>query len=258
MKTLWVLALCAASAAAALAHYAIDVVGDFALAHDTYDDVAHSSRELLSGIALVLAVLLAARGLRICCEIAASNRGRLPLGRAPLPEIAAFVLATVAVTACLVPAMECLDGRLAGAPVTNLADAFGGSVALGLCTTIACAGLLGLALYAFARWLVSHRDAIVAIIETLLCRRLGDPAPHAQNLWRHTLAPRRRRAPHALRLCKRGPPHRGRTSHLFHTSTEGESREFRLESRVANAFGARHDAWFRCAGLRAAHECAAR
>ena len=72
------LAACAAAAAAAAAHLVIDIVGDYALAHDTFDDVSHSSRELISGIALLLACLLAGRGLRICCEVAATYRYRLP------------------------------------------------------------------------------------------------------------------------------------------------------------------------------------
>ncbi|MFZ0365083.1 MAG: hypothetical protein WAL67_12850, partial [Candidatus Cybelea sp.] len=55
LPALLTLVLCAASAAAGLAHYAIDVVGDFALAHDDYDGVAHGSRELVTALGLVIA-----------------------------------------------------------------------------------------------------------------------------------------------------------------------------------------------------------
>ena len=64
-------------AAAAMAHVAIDVVGDFALAHDSYDNLAHGSRELVTAIALLAALVLALRGLKSCCEIAALNRRRV-------------------------------------------------------------------------------------------------------------------------------------------------------------------------------------
>ena len=77
IPTLVSLALCGASAAAAFAHYAIDVVGDYALPHDTYDGVRHASRALLSGVALLVAFVLARRGLRACFKIATSRRGNL-------------------------------------------------------------------------------------------------------------------------------------------------------------------------------------
>jgi hypothetical protein len=105
----------------------------------------------------------------------------------------------------LVPAMEWLDGRLDGVAVRALNDAFGGSLLLGLVTTVVCASLIATLVFAIARWLVSHRDAIVAIIETLL-RRSDDVLRHsACDLDRRRLSFRRGAAP-ALRLAKRGPP----------------------------------------------------
>jgi hypothetical protein len=205
-RTIALLGFCAAAAAAATAHEAIDIVGDYALAHDTYDNVAHGSRELLSGLALLLAVLLAGRGLRICCAIAAANRTRI---LEPAPRRAAgigFVLGVITLTAILVPSMEWLDGRLDGVPVRALDDAFGGSILLGLGTTIICAAFVASAVYAIARWLISHRDSIATIIETLLRRLAGVVRPCRQDLARCLATPRRRRTPHALRLCKRGPP----------------------------------------------------
>ncbi|MGA7355066.1 MAG: hypothetical protein WBW76_06495, partial [Candidatus Cybelea sp.] len=136
IPTLVSLALCAASAAAAFAHYAIDIIGDYALPHDTYDGVSHASREVLSGVALLVALVLARRGLRACFEIATSRRGNLPAASFSRQEWAGFVLAAIAGTACFVPAMEWLDGRLAGVPVRELDDAFGGSILLGLATTV--------------------------------------------------------------------------------------------------------------------------
>ena len=113
-RTLFSLALCAGAAGAALAHVAIDYARDFLLPQDTYDHLAHGSRGLISGIALVVAAVLAARGLRICCKIGAANRTRvLPTARMPY-ELAGFSLGAVVISCALVPAMELFDARLDG------------------------------------------------------------------------------------------------------------------------------------------------
>jgi hypothetical protein len=263
IPTLVSLALCASSAAAAFAHYAIDIVGDYALAHDTYDGVSHASREVLSGIALLAALVLARRGLRACFEIAASRRGHLPAARFSLHEWAGFVLAAIAGAAAFVPAMECLDGRLAGVPVRELDDAFGGSILLGLATTVICAALVASLIYAIASWLVSHRDDIAAIIVTLCRRSDATSRPCGHDLERGFLSPRRRRTAHALRLCKRGPPGNAPSRrHYYFTSTEGDSREIRSRSRDARAACARRYVRICCAAWRATYsasaDCAAR
>lgn len=256
-------ALCAASAAAALAHYAIDVVGDYALPHDTYDGVSHASRALLSGVALLVAFVLARRGLRACFKIATSRRGNLPAASFSLREWAGFVLAAIAGTAVFVPAMEWLDGRLAGVPVRELDDAFGGSILLGLATTVLCATLVASLIYAIAFWLLSHRDDIVAIIVTL-CRRSDTTSrPCGHDLERGFLSPRRRRTAHALRLCKRGPPGSATSRWHYHfTSTEGDSCEIRSRSHNARAACARRCVRICRAGRRATYspsaDCASR
>jgi hypothetical protein len=205
-RTLLSLALCAAAAGAALAHVAIDIAGDYVLPADSYDHLQHGSRELLAGLAVVVAAVLAARGLRICCTVATANRGLI--ARPALGARDALLLFVAAVTASivLVPAMECLDGRLDGVVVHTLADAFGGSIALGLITTLLCAGAITLLVYGVARWLVSHRDSIATMIETLLRRVTGTPRTPGQGRFIPRFAPRRGRAAHALRLAKRGPP----------------------------------------------------
>lgn len=205
IRTLVWLGLCAAAAAAVLAHVAIDVIGDYALTADSYDNLRHGSRELASSVAFVLAVTLAVRGLRICCEIAAANRARILLPAHRLRDQIGFVLAAVAGAVVLVPAMEWLDGRVDGAPVLSLSAAFGGSLWLGLGTTVLCAAVVALAAYGIARWLISHRDSIATIIETLLRRATGSDSPSGYERARRVLAPRRR-TPLALRLSKRGPP----------------------------------------------------
>jgi hypothetical protein len=206
IRTLVSLLLCAAAAGAALAHLAIDVVGDYALTRDSYDHLRHGSRELVTGIALLLAAVLATRGLSICCEIAAANRTRLLRPALRLRETLAFLFGAVAASVVIVPAMEYLDGRLDGMPVRRLSDAFGGSIPLGLGTTLLSATLVALLVYAVARWLISHRDSVVTMIETLRRRAGGVVRPSGYHLVAQRFTPRRRRAPNALRLSKRGPP----------------------------------------------------
>jgi hypothetical protein len=206
LRTLASLVLCAAAAGAAMAHFAIDVVGDYALARDSYDHLRHGSRELVTGLALIVAAILAARGLRFCCEIATMNRGRLARPALRLRETIGLLTGAVAASAIVVPAMEYLDGRLDGAPVYRLADAFGGSISLGLGITLVCASFVALLVYVVARWLISHRDSIATIIETLLLRAPGAARPNGRALAVQRLTPRRRRTLHALRLSKRGPP----------------------------------------------------
>ncbi len=189
-----------------MAHYAIDVIGDYALAHDSYDNLRHGSRELVTGIALVVAAYLAARGLRVCCEIAATNRARLVRPALRLRDTGLLLSAAVGASVAIVPGMEYLDGRLDGTPVLRFGDAFGGSIALGLATTLVSAIFVALLLYAIARWLISHRDSVATIIETLLRRNEGVVRPSGYDLLAQLVTPRRRRTLNALRLSKRGPP----------------------------------------------------
>jgi lysylphosphatidylglycerol synthetase-like protein (DUF2156 family) len=189
-----------------MAHFLIDVVGDYALTRDSYDHLRHGSRELVTGVALLLAVTLAARGLWICCDIAAANRTRLLRPALRLRETLAMLFGAVAASIAIVPAMEYLDERLDGMPVRRLGDAFGGSIPLGLGTTLACAAVVTLLVFAVARWLISHRDSIVTMIETLRSRLSGAVRPSGYDLVAQLFTPRRRRTPNALRLSKRGPP----------------------------------------------------
>lgn len=189
-----------------MAHFAIDVAGDYLLARDSYDHLEHGSRELLTGLALVLAVFLAARGLKSCCDIATKHRGRLARPVLGVREALGLIAGAVTASAALVPAMELLDGRLDGAPVLQLADAFGGSILLGLTTTLLCASMVALLVYATVRWLISHRDSIATLLETLMRRVTETPHANGYDLAAQRFTPRHRRTPHAHRFAKRGPP----------------------------------------------------
>jgi hypothetical protein len=227
-RTIASLTLCAAAAGAALAHAAIDVIGDYVLPRDSYDYLQHGSRELVTGLALLVAMLVALQGLRSCCEIAATNRSRLLRPALRLRDALGLIAGAAAASALLVPGMEYLDGRIDGTAVRGLSDAFGGSIALGLGTTLVCASFVALVVYGMARWLISHRDTIAQIVETLLRVRASACRPNRHDLIAQLVTPRRRRAPHALRLCKRGPPLGGRCQpHHAHLTTQGDSHEFR-------------------------------
>jgi hypothetical protein len=220
------LALCAATAGAALAHATIDVIGDYVLSRDTYDYVSHGSRELVTFIALLLAVALVAGGLGKCCEIATFSRAKVTAPSFGLRAVLAAVSGACALSVAIVPAMECLDGLLNGIPVRNLSDAFGGSMALGLGTTAICAMLIAALVFVVARWLISHRDTIAGIIETLISRRVASDRPARGEVVGQLFAPRRPRTPHALKRCKRGPPCDGiLRPHLVKESIEGDSYE---------------------------------
>jgi hypothetical protein len=206
VRALGSLALCAAAAGAAFAHFAIDVVGDYVLPRDSYDYLDHGSRELMTGLALLLASALAVRGLRVCCEIGVANRTRLARPALALGHTLGFMIFAITTSVVAVPGMEYVDGLLDGARVDSLGDAFGGSIPLGLATTLLCSALVASLVYLLARWLISHRDTIATIIETIMRRTDVALRPSAYELIAQLLWPRRRRAAHALRLSKRGPP----------------------------------------------------
>lgn len=204
-RTLISLALCAAATAAALAHFAIDVVGDFALKHDAYDGVAHGSREYAAAFAIGFAVLAAGRGLRACCDLAQRARGRLAPPEFTIPGRVGYALLAISIACMGVPAMEWLDNILDAAPLAQLGDAFGGSLVLGLATTLLCAAFVTAIFYAFARWLLEHRDVIVAMVATLLQRCNHVAAALRIDVDLHGLY---HQASSAVALClaKRGPP----------------------------------------------------
>ena len=206
LRTLVPLALCAAAAAAAAAHFVVDVVGDFALSHDSYDHLQHGSRGVVTAVALVLAAMLALRGLASCCEIAARNRTRLAPVNFGLSETIAFFVVVLVSATVLVPSMELLDARVAGTAFGGIGDAFGGSLLVGMTCIAVCAALAGASVYALVRWLVSHRDSIATMVATLLRHITGAPRIASRPLERWNGLTLRRRTLPARQFTKRGPP----------------------------------------------------
>jgi hypothetical protein len=204
-RSLVALVVAAAAAAAVLAHGTIDVIADYLVAHASYDDVSsHDSRGLVVALGIVVAGAIALHGLRLCCEAAANRTLASPpppsWRRAPL-----FIGATMLLASLAVPAMELFDSRLAGTTLGSLDDAFGGSVFLGLATTLACAAAVAIVAFALARWLLSHRDRIIAAIVAIIRLRSQEyTRPRgSRNFANAPICPRRLSA---LRRGKRAPP----------------------------------------------------
>jgi hypothetical protein len=220
-RSLIALVIAAAAAAAAVAHGTIDVIADYLVAHASYDDVSsHDSRGLVVALAAVVAGVVALRGLRLCCDAVAHRA----LASSPAPSWRSaplFVGATMLLASLAVPAMELFDARLAGTTLGGLDDAFGGSVLLGLGTTLACAAAVAIVVFALARWILSHRDRIIAAIVGI--DRFRSHA-YAGPRWSRTFAgapicPRRLSA---LRRGKRAPPQDAlRSTKTAHSHREG-------------------------------------
>jgi hypothetical protein len=165
-----ILALAGAFFAALLAHVAIDVAGDYLLPHDTYDDDAHGSRYVAS-IALLFSVLVALYGYaRAVAAETRGARGALCASlRSSIPS-SPFVL-TALVVGLAVPlllGMAWLDSLVAGAPIDDVSDLFGGSLTLGIAivTIASLATAIGLRLFValvarFHRSIVRVARAIV-------------------------------------------------------------------------------------------------
>ncbi len=197
--------LAAALIAAVFSHWAIDVLGDYLVPDDAYDHVAHGSRIDIFALALGLAALLAWRVLSAMFRAARSERARVLLIRISRRYAIGATLATVALALSLVPAMEAFDTLRAGGDVDSLADAFGGSLMLGIATTLGCALVTCAAVYTVLRWICRHRERFAACLSKLI--ELARPRLDIPGVLREC----RGNTPRAILLrtaarSKRGPP----------------------------------------------------
>jgi hypothetical protein len=174
------MALAGAFFAALLAHVAIDVAGDYLLAHDTYDDDAHGSRYVAS-IALLVSVFAALSA--YARAVLAETRGMRGALRASLrSSIPASSFAFAALVASLAMplllGMAWLDSLVAGAPVDDVTDLFGGSLALGIAMVTVASLATAMALRVFVAFVARFHRSIVrvacAIVHTSLPRIVID------------------------------------------------------------------------------------
>lgn len=187
------------------AHVGIDILGDYLVRDDRYDHVAHGSRLLFTAIALGLAGAAATCLFAHLCRAAASLRMRARMLALRRAQVATGIAAIALLALLVVPAMEIIDVLRAGGDVDSLADAFGGSLLLGIATTLGCALAWSGAIVALVAWLLRHRERVVRLLYELLgVGHLPGRCDHER------LAPRTVAANNPARLAKhcskRGPP----------------------------------------------------
>jgi hypothetical protein len=197
----------AGALAALVAHVAIDVAGDYMLAHDTYDGIAHESRALfvvaIAALSLAVALPLLLDLLERRCSSTASLLRRV---RASLGSPALFAVLSTGLAIVTIAGMEWMDCSAARAPIDGIEDLFGGSLALGLGLTVTAG--------AFSGWLVHRLVRLIAAFEpqitTLLVRLVGAACAALAPVLAALRAPASRTIVRSLLLAsrgsKRGPP----------------------------------------------------
>jgi hypothetical protein len=158
-----------AACAAAGAHVAIDALGDVLLPHDTYDDIAHDSRTVTAAAAVAFLLAAGARSIFVALRSAIGRRSAQRAFRIASPL--RFVITVAALAVPLVLAMEALDAFAAGRAVDDLGDLFGGSIVLGLGTTVGVALAVAAAACAGLRFFCSTRALLVSVVAGLFQKR---------------------------------------------------------------------------------------
>jgi hypothetical protein len=198
------LVVLAASIAALTAHIAIDVLGDFVLPHDTYDDIAHGSRTALS---CPLPAVLAVAALRWLSAALDESRSPARDKRPPIdPRMPYLHVALVVVTAfVLVGGMEGADLMLAGRPLEDLDDLLGGSIGLCAAVTLPVAMAVACVVWRIACWLTAVQLVAIRMLGAWFVQRASGTA--AANADSRRPMRRIARTPVLARsTSKRGPP----------------------------------------------------
>jgi hypothetical protein len=200
------LVVLSAAVAALIAHIGIDVLGDYLLPHDTYDDVAHGSRSVVSAGALAVLVAAALRSMFALLDRSrAAVRLECARARSQPQVIARYASVVVGLAFALVAGMEILDLTLAGQSIDGIEDVMGGSLVLGFGVTFATALGVAVAAWRFAAWIAgAHRQAI-----RVLCAIVAQRTRHATAAGIRPRATRLHfvRVPAIARSTrKRGPP----------------------------------------------------
>lgn len=160
---LWLLAAAGVLGAVA-AHVVVDVAGDFLLARDAYDGIAHDSRALLLGL-LAIGTMIAA--IRTVFSMLDRHRGTsgslLATVRDALGDPARFATAAAAIAILGMVAMESLDCVVDGR-IADLTDLFGGSLLLGAAAAALSGALCGWGVHRLVRSLAACERPIAAFI----------------------------------------------------------------------------------------------
>lgn len=169
-----------ALAAAAAAHFALDVIGDFALAHDSYDGMAHDSRTLAFVVVVVIATAGVLRLLWSALDSANESTGAFRALVEPVLELPIWRFAAMVAGGALIAvmAMESVDALVAGVRIDDVADSLGGSLPLGLIVTVTISVCFGIAVSRLFRALAAAHGTIVDLVCALLvgiCQSHGSP-----------------------------------------------------------------------------------
>jgi len=208
----------AASIAALAAHIAIDVLGDVLLAHDTYDDVAHQSRAVISCTALAVVAGAALRLLLAALDgVRTVPHRRSPLNVVDPRSLGMFVLLVVAASLVLLAGMEMADLAIAGQSFDDCADLLGGSIWLGAGVTLPIALSAAYLVGRIARWATVVEVFAIALVSAWFMRR-ERRTPAARVGSRRTLRSFARLPALARSTPRRGPPPFLTTAALPHFS----------------------------------------
>jgi hypothetical protein len=176
------------------------------LAHDSYDDVDHSSRGVVALVTLGLACCGIGFGLRAAIREAAGSEDAFCAAlRSAIPRgTAAFTVLAILAATGIMCVMEGCDALLAGQQVDDLGDLFGGSIVFGgtiVSITATCVSVLALA--ALRRLARARRIAValVAFLRRCIAKVFIDDA--GSNI-EHRLVFRSRVI--ARRIAGRAPP----------------------------------------------------
>jgi hypothetical protein len=192
--------------AALLAHLAIDAFGDFALARDAYDAVAHDSRTLIVLAMLCVAVAAGLRFVISALDPAVRTRRAGLLARLVPRTPVTFALSVLAAATVVLAAMETLDTLASTGRVEDLADAFGGSLVFGLGIAVPIALAVAAVAWFALRWFGRARGEIIKAIATLFSLRSRPRVALSCGVAGLTAFVSRERASQARRAGKRGPP----------------------------------------------------
>jgi hypothetical protein len=201
--------LLTALVAAAAAHLLIDYIGDFALAHDSYDGMAHHARTLASAVVLIVAIGGILRLLWSALDDGHASTGTFRALVEPVLKLPVwrFAAAVTVVALLAVIAMESADALLDGVRIDDFADVLGGSIPLGIAVTLAMAVCVGVAVSLLFRSLAAvHRDIVEMVCALFVGtrRRTGSQRSVTTALLLECFA-----APSSIlstRAAKRAPP----------------------------------------------------
>jgi hypothetical protein len=197
----------AALSGALLAHVAIDIAGDYVLARDAYDGIAHASRGILFFGLVVLALAVTVRVifdlLNRSCK---SKTSLLGLVRQSLGSRARFIAQSIALCIVALCLMELFDCFAAHTALTGISGLFGGSYALGLTLAAAAAALTGSLVHGAVTIAFERQSDIAALFRWIVRLGLALPNEARRAKLRRVPVCDTRALVLAARGRKRGPP----------------------------------------------------